>query len=175
LAVYKSEEVFLYSCDVASETTVELAQRGYDVTGANHGTPVEGGMRLAVYPITPEPARSAPGRCSFCERYLNDGTAAGEQVPHLIGLISTRPRVTYICASCDVEDREGQFASYLPPGFPIEDTLNYRGESWEIAIHPSEARHQRAMGQWVPEGYTTEIEELHAQVQVNALERKLGT
>ena len=34
----------------------------------------------------------------------------------------------------------------------------------------SEARYKKALGEWVPEGYETELEELHATVATNVLE-----
>jgi hypothetical protein len=39
-------------------------------------------------------------------------------------------------------------------------------------LHPSEARYKKSLGQWVPEGYETGLEELHRTVATNALEAK---
>jgi len=50
--------------------------------------------------------------------------------------------------------------------------VNWRGEYWERSLHPSETRYKKALGEWVPEGYETDLEELHRTVATNALETK---
>jgi hypothetical protein len=53
--------------------------------------------------------------------------------------------------------------------------VNWRGDYWERTLHPSEARYKKAFGEWVPEGYDTNLEELHRTVATNALETKFNT
>ena len=52
--------------------------------------------------------------------------------------------------------------------------MNWRGEYWERSLHPSEARYMKACGEWVPEGYETDLEEMHRTVATNALETKFN-
>jgi hypothetical protein len=56
----------------------------------------------------------------------------------------------------------------------VEDTVDWRGEYWERSLHPSEARYKKAMGAWIPEGYETDLEELHRTMATNALETKFN-
>ncbi len=62
----------------------------------------------------------------------------------------------------------------VPIAIVMEDAVNWCGEYWERSLHPSEARYKKALGGWVPEGYETDLEELHRTVASNAL-RRLAT
>jgi hypothetical protein len=41
-------------------------------------------------------------------------------------------------------------------------------------LSPFRARYKKAFGEWVPEGYETDLEELHRTVATNALETKFN-
>ena len=61
-----------------------------------------------------------------------------------------------------------------PTAIVVEGTVNLRGEYWERSLHPSEARYKKAFGEWVPDGYETDLEEMHRTVATNALETKFN-
>jgi hypothetical protein len=52
--------------------------------------------------------------------------------------------------------------------------VNWRGQYWERSLHPSEARYKKVLDEWVPEGYETDLEEMHRTVATNALETKFN-
>jgi len=131
-----------------------------------HGTPIGGGLRIVVYPIRPKEENVADERCSICEEKY---TKKRKPVLTLSGYATNKPVFDYECEECANED---------PPEYPIaivvEDTVNWRGDYWERSLHPSEARYKKALGEWVPEGYETDLEELHRTVATNALEAKFN-
>jgi len=131
-----------------------------------HGTPIGGGLRIVVYPIRPKEEKVADERCPFCEEKY---TKKRKPVLTISGYATNKPVFDYECEECANED---------PPEYPIaivvEDTVNWRGEYWERSLHPSEARYKKALGEWVPEGYETDLEELHRTVATNALEAKFN-
>lgn len=131
-----------------------------------HGTPIGEGLRMMVYPIRPKEEKEAGERCSFCERKY---TKKYKPVPFISGCGTNKPVFDWQCEDC---------ANEYPPTYPtaivVEDTVNWRGEYWERSLHPSEARCKKAFGKWVPEGYETDLEELHRTVATNALEAKFN-
>jgi hypothetical protein len=131
-----------------------------------HGTPIGRGLRIAVYPIRPKEQKEAGDKCSFCEEKY---TKKRKPVPTISGYATNNPVFDWECEKCANDD---------PPEYPIaivvEDTVSWRGEYWERSLHPSEARYKKALGQWVPEGYETDLEELHRTVSTNALETKFN-
>jgi hypothetical protein len=131
-----------------------------------HGTPVGEGLRMVVYPIRPKEEKEAGERCPFCERRY---TKKRKPVLIISGYATNKPVFDWECEDCAEEE---------PPGYPtaivVEDTGDWRGESWERSLHPSEARYKQALGEWVPEGYETDLEELHRTVVTNALETKFN-
>ncbi len=131
-----------------------------------HGTPISEGLRIVVYPIRPTEEKEAGERCPFCERKY---TKKRKPVLFISGCATNKPVFDWECEDCANED---------PPKYPtaivVEDTVNWRGEYWERSLHPSEARYKKAFGEWVPEGYETDLEELHRTVATNALETKFN-
>ncbi len=129
-----------------------------------HGTPIGEGLRMAVYPIRPKEEKEVGERCPICERKY---TNKRKPVATIFGYATNNPVLDWECEECAEED---------PPEYPtaivVEDTVNWRGEYWERSLHPSEARYKKALGEWVPEGYETDLEELHRTVATNALETK---
>ena len=121
---------------------------------------------MAVYPVRPKEQREVGEKCPLCERKY---TKKRKPVPTIIGRATNKPVFDWECQDCaDAND--------LPPMYPVaivvEDTVNWRGDYWERALHPSEARYRKALGKWVPEGYETDLEEMHRTVATNALETK---
>jgi len=88
----------------------------------------------------------------------------------ILGSATNNPVFAWECTDC------ASSGEYTPnyPGIVIEDTVDRQGDYWERSLHPSEARFKKAFGKWVPEGYETELEELHRTVATNALERKFN-
>jgi hypothetical protein len=131
-----------------------------------HGTPIGGGLRIVVYHIRPKEEKVADERCPFCEEKY---TKKRKPVLTISGYATNKPVFDYECEECANED---------PPEYPIaivvEDTVNWRGEYWERSLHPSEARYKKALGEWVPEGCETNLEELHRTVATNSLEAKFN-
>ena len=133
-----------------------------------HGTPIGEGLRMAVYPICPKEEKEPGERCSVCEqKYTNKR----KPVLTIIGYGTNNPVFEWECEDCADADEHGL---EYPIAVVVEDTLNWRGEYWEGSLHPSEARYKKAFGQWVPEGYETDLEELHRTVATNALETKFN-
>jgi hypothetical protein len=129
-----------------------------------HGTPIGDGLRMAVYPIRPKEQKVAGERCPFCERRY---TQKRNPVPIIFGTATNKPVWDWQCEEC-ADERTLKY----PTAIVVEDTVNWRGDYWERPLHPSEARYKRAFGKWVPEGYETDLEELHRTVATNALETK---
>ena len=122
---------------------------------------------MAVYPIRPKVQKEAGERCFLCERKY---TKKRKMVSTIIGSATNNPVFTWECEDC------ADAGEYTPkyPAIVVEDTVNWRGEYWERSLHPSETRYKKAFGQWVPEGYETDLEELHRTVATNALENKFN-
>ena len=121
---------------------------------------------MVVYPIRPKQEKEAGERCPFCEqKYTNKR----KPVPTIYGYATNKPVFGWECEDCAKEN-----PPKAPTAIVVEDTVDGRGEYWERSLHPSEARYKRAMGQWVPEGYETDLEELHRTVATNALETKFN-
>ena len=116
-----------------------------------HGTPLDGGLRMVVYPIYPKQEKAAGERCRFCERKY---TKKRKPVTFISGCATNNPIFDWKCEDCAEEN---------PPKYPtaivVEDTVDWRGEYEAHSLHPSEARYKKALGQWVPEGYETDFEE----------------
>ena len=131
-----------------------------------HGTPIGEGLRMVVYPIRPKEEKEAGERCLFCERRY---TNKRKPVPTVYAYATNKPVFGWGCEDCMAES---------PPRYPVaivvEDTVDWRGIYWERSLHPSEARYKKALGEWVPEGYETDLEELHRTVATNALETKFN-
>lgn len=121
---------------------------------------------MVVYPIRPKEEKGADERCPFCERTY---TKKRQPVAIISGYATNKPVFDWECENCETEE---------PPEYPtailVEDTVNWRGEYWERSLHPSETRYKKAFGGWVPEGYETDLEELHRTVATNALETKFN-
>ena len=122
---------------------------------------------MAVYPIRPKEQKEAGERCPLCERKY---TNKRRPVPTIFGYATNRPVSDWECEDCAGAD-DGLTPKY-PVAIVVEDTVDWRGDYWERSLHPSEARYKRAFGEWVPEGYETDLEELHRTVATNALEAK---
>jgi hypothetical protein len=131
-----------------------------------HGTLIGEGLRMVVYPIRPKEKREAGERCPFCERKY---TNKRKPVLFISGCATNKPIFDWECEDCANED-----PPKYPPAIVVEDTVNWRGEYWERPLHPSEAHYKKAFGEWVPEGYETDLEELHRTVATNALETKFN-
>ena len=131
-----------------------------------HGTPIGEGLRMVVYPIRPQEEKGVGERCPFCERKY---TKKCKPVLFISGCATNKPVFDWECEDCAGED---------PPKYPtaivVEGTVNWRGEYWERSLHPSEARYKKAFGEWVPDGYETDLEEMHRTVATNALETKFN-
>ncbi len=134
-----------------------------------HGTPIGEGLRMAVYPIRPKEQKEASEWCPRCERKY---TKKRKPVPTIVGYGTSEPFFDWECEDCAKET--AGYASKYPPAIVLEDTVNWHGDYWERALHPSEARYKKAFGQWVPEGYETVGEEVHRTVATNALENKFN-
>ncbi len=133
-----------------------------------HGTPIGEGLRMAVYPIRPKEQKAVGERCPFCERKY---TKKRKPVPTIFGYATNKPTLDWQCKDCaDVDD----YTPKYPTAIVVEDTVNWRGDYWERSLHPSEARYKKAFGEWIPEGYETDLEELHRTVATNALETKFN-
>ena len=123
---------------------------------------------MAVYPIRPKVQKEAGERCLLCERaYMKKR----KPVPTVIAYGTNNPVFGWKCEDCADADENAPVYSVA---IVVEDTVNWRGEYWERSLHPSEARYKKAFGQWVPEGFETDIEELHRTVATNALENKFN-
>jgi len=131
-----------------------------------HGTPIGECLRMAVYPIRPKEQKKAGERCPFCERRY---TKKRKPVATIFGIATNKPVLEWQCEDCADAD---ELTPKYPTAIVVEDTVNWRGDYWERSLHPSEARYKKALGQWVPEGYETDLEELHRTVATNALEAK---
>ena|SRR5829696_7226711 len=131
-----------------------------------HGTPIGGGLRMAVYPIRPKEEKEAGERCPFCERRY---TKKRKPVSTIFGIATNKPVFDWKCEDCADAD---ELAPKYPTAIVVEDTVDWRGDYWERSLHPSEARYKKAFGGWVPEGYETDLEELHRTAVTNALEAK---
>ena len=119
---------------------------------------------MAVYPIRPKEQKEAGERCPFCERKY---TNKRKPVPAITRYATNTPILDWRCEDCaDADELTPQYLTTIV----AEDTVNWRGDYWERALHPSEARYKKAFGEWVPEGYETDLEELHRTVATNALE-----
>ena len=129
-----------------------------------HGTPIGEGLRIAVYPIRPKDENEPAERCPFCERKY---TNKRKPVLFISGCATNKPVFDWECEDCAGEEPPRYLSAIV-----VEDTVNWRGEYWERSLHPSEARYKKALGEWVPEGYETDLEELHRTVATNALETK---
>ena len=105
-------------------------------------------------------------RCPFCERKY---TKKRKPVLTISGYATNKPVFEWECEDCAEEDHPE-----YPTAIVVEDTVNWRGDYWERYLHPSEARYKKAFGGWVPEGYETDLEELHRTVAINALESKFN-
>ncbi len=131
-----------------------------------HGTPIDEGLRMAVYPIRPKEQKQAGERCLLCERKY---TKKRKPVQTIFAYGTNKPVFDWKCEDC-VEE----YTPKYPTAIVVEDTVNWRGEYWERSLHPSEARYKKVFGQWIPEGYETDIEELHRTVATNALKTKFN-
>ena len=118
-----------------------------------HGTPIGECLRMAVYPIRPKEQKKAGERCPFCERRY---TKKRKPVPTIVGIATNKPVLEWQCEDCADAD---ELTPKYPTAIVVEDTVNWRGDYWERSLHPSEARYKKALGQWVPEGYETDLEE----------------
>ena len=130
---------------------------------------------MAAYPIRPKAVEHEPTRCFACERGF---TKKRHPSKTIIGYGTTDWREAWQCSECAADDGwirdwgdKPQFIPY-PTAIVVEDTVNWRGDYWERSLHPSEARYKKAFGGWVPEGYETDLEELHRTAVTNALEAK---
>jgi hypothetical protein len=132
-----------------------------------HGTPIDEGLRMAVYPIRPKEQAQLGERCPRCERNY---TKKRKPVPTIVGYGTSEPIFDWECDDCTKASAE--HAIKYPLAIVLEDTVNWRGDYWERPLHSSEARYRRALGQWVPEGYETVNEELHRIVATKALDAK---
>ena len=131
-----------------------------------HGTPIGEGLRIAVYPIRPKEQKEPGERCPCCKRKY---TKKRKRVPTIVGYGTSEPVFGWECEDCAEKTTEYTSKS---PGIVLEDTVDWRGDYWERSLRPAEARYKRVFGEWIPEGYETDLEEVHRTVVINALESK---
>jgi hypothetical protein len=123
---------------------------------------------MAVYPIRPKKQKVAGERCPLCERKY---TKKRKPVPTIFGRATNESGSDWECEDC-ADAADDRLPLKYPVAIVLEDTVNWRGDYWERSLHPSEARYKKALGRWIPEGYETDLEELHRTVATNALETK---